>query len=305
MSFSGRCGHSEFPGLWLCFFGGSGKKMRGAGAVGVTLEGTQDPGEAAPFQQGHSASPQVASRFLRSRLAHRSRNNMLNTLAFPRCCLRGGWCYSCARARLSPGAQERGASGASGVLGGQAGVEVGGSFPPPGASPLPAERCGGGARWRGWGEVMHEIHLSEWQVSAGHYGLFPMGLSWLVTLILAASGNEARVQTAVIFNLWCQTWTAELLARGWDGGVGAPGEIWPPLLRGWGGGRALSGLQSLVPILWGDCWSLFAGPLICYLKNYLQVYKDSCFHSGVCFVLFFNLKYRFKRFLRVICLILV
>ena len=121
-----------------------------------------------------------------------------------------------------------------------------------------------------------------------------MRLSWLIRLILAASGNEVRAQTAIIFNLWCQTWRAELLAGWWDGGLGVPGEIWPPFLRGWVGEGLLVAVQSLVPIL--QWWLL---GLIYWAFNFLFEKLSTGLQRQFSFS-FFSLKHKFKRFLRVI-----
>lgn len=55
---------------------------------------------------------------------------------------------------------------------------------------------------------------------------------------LAASGNEVRAQTAVIFNRWCQTWRAQLLqADGMEAlGCLEKSDSFP---QGMGWGRAL------------------------------------------------------------------
>lgn len=235
----GRVGHSDFPRWWLWFFWGSGKKTGSAGAVGVTLEVRQDAGEAAPFPHGPLPVP-------RRPLSSRG----LDLLTQPETTTWTYWLFPAAasvEAAVIPargpgtllGARMRSQREARPVLGLAALLR-------PQAPPL-ASRAGA----RVGAEATVPDPSSQRQMSQGYYGLFPMRLSWLVRLILAVSGNEVRAQTAIIFNLWGQTWRAELLAGWWDGGLGVPGRIWPPFLRGWVGEGLLVAVQGLVPTLQG------------------------------------------------------
>ena len=179
--------------------------MGSAGAVGVTLEVRQDAGEAAPFPLGPLPVPRRPPSSWGLDLLTQPETTAWTHWPFP---------AAASRARSPPGGED------AEPAGGQAGVGVGGSSPPTGASP--ASRAGA--------RVGAEAALSEPSFSEANVSR----VLWIVSYeIVLTSKIEFSCQwqwgdssDCSYFQPLVSDLESTTAAGWWDGGLGVPGEIW-------------------------------------------------------------------------------